>query len=93
MEKKKKGNIKVRALTEYEKAESAEQSKARTTDRAKPNEPETSSAQATAGSSPTVPEFHADTAVLSSHHNIKKREAWKYWERGVRQVKASQLRG
>jgi hypothetical protein len=74
MEKKKKGNIKARALTEYEKAESAEQSKARTTDRAKPNEPETtdSSAQVAAGSSLMIPEFHADTAVLGSHYNIKK---------------------
>jgi len=68
VEKKKKGNTKARELTEIEKAERAEKS----TDRAKPNEPETSSSQAAARSSLTVPEFHADTAVLGSHHNIKK---------------------
>jgi len=69
---RKKGNTEARALTEFEKAERAEKSKARATDRAKPNVPETSSGQAATESSLTVPEFHADTAVLGSHHNIKK---------------------
>ena len=69
------------ALAESERAERAEKSKARATDRARPNEPKTSSAQAAAGSPLTVLtrasatglqlEFHADTAVLGSHHNIK----------------------
>jgi len=61
-----KGNTKAQALTEFARAGRSEKSKARATDRAKLNEPETSSAQAAAGSVP------ADTAVLSSHHNIKK---------------------
>jgi hypothetical protein len=70
VEKKKKGNTKAPALTEFG---IAEKSKGRATDRAKPNEPETSSA---AVSSLTIPtwasatglqlEFHADTAVLGS---------------------------
>jgi hypothetical protein len=89
VKKKKKGNTKARALTEFEKAEIAEKSKGRA-NRAKPNEPETGSAQAAAVSSLTVPtwasatglqlEFHADTAILGS---IKRCELWKYWERGL----------
>jgi len=67
-------------LTEFEKAERAGKSKVRATDRAKSNEPETSSVQATAGSSLTVP---ADTAVLDSHHNIKKARSMEVVEEGV----------
>jgi len=76
---KKKGNTKARGLTEFEKAKRAEKSKARATDRAKPNEPKTGNTQAAAGSSLTVPtranatglqlEVHAD---LGSHYDIKK---------------------
>jgi len=90
VEKKKKGNTKPRALTEFEKAERAKKSMTRATDRPKPNEPKTSSA---AGSSLTVPtrasatglqlEFHANVAVLGSHHNIKKARSMEALGEGI----------